>query len=162
MSDHDAILIALRRITRAIDLQSKRLMKQTGLTAPQLIILQLLNREGELASGSIALKVNLSQATITSIVERLERGGLVEKRRGDTDRRQVLVQLTQKGREKAENAPELLQAGFVRAFDALPSWEQHMLIASVERIAELMDAEDLSASPILEVGEIEDHGSQPH
>lgn len=153
MIDHNAILIALRRITRAIDLQSKRLMKTTGLTAPQLVILQLLRREGELASGAIARAVVLSQATVTSIVERLERGGLVARTRGQTDRRQVFVHLTEAGRAKAEAAPELLQAGFIKAFDKLESWEQHMLLASVERIAELMDAEDLDASPILDVGE---------
>ena len=50
---------------------------------------------------------------------------------------------------------EIVIAPFVKAFDKLESWEQHMLIASVERIAELMDAEDLSASPILDVGEFE-------
>lgn len=161
MIDHDAILIALRRITRAIDLQSKRLMKTTGLTAPQLVILQLLKREGVLSSGAIARSVMLSQATVTSIVERLERGDLVRRRRGETDRRQVFVELTEAGLAKMEAAPELLQAGFVKAFDKLESWEQHMLIASVERIAELMDAEDLGASPILDVGEFETRDGQP-
>ncbi len=161
MIDHDAILIALRRITRAIDLQSKRLMKITGLTAPQLVIIQLLRREGELSSGAIARAVLLSQATVTSIVERLERAGLVQRRKGESDRRQVFVELTEAGHRKSETAPELLQAGFVRAFDRLESWEQHMLIASVERIAELMDAEDLDASPILDVGEFETGDGQP-
>jgi len=158
MTDHDTILIALRRITRAIDIQSKRLMKQSGLTAPQLVVIQLLRRQGELSSGAIARAISLSQATVTSIVERLERAGLVCRRRSDTDRRMVLVGLTPQGLAKAETAPELLQAGFIRAFGALESWEQHMLIASVQRIAELMDAEDIDASAILEVGEIQSEG----
>jgi DNA-binding MarR family transcriptional regulator len=155
MNDHDTILIALRRITRAIDLQSKRLMKQTGLTAPQVIIIQLLCRDGEMSAGAIARSISLSQATVTSIVERLERTGLVIRRKGDVDRRQVLVALTQEGRTRAETAPEPLQAGFTKAFDGLPSWEQHMLIAAVERIAELMDADELEASPFLQTGEID-------
>ncbi|MEO1039536.1 MAG: MarR family transcriptional regulator [Pseudomonadota bacterium] len=155
MTDHDAILIALRRITRAIDIQSKRLVKQSGLTAPQLVLIQVLRREGELSSGTIARAVSLSQATVTSILERLERAGLVRRRKSDADRRVVLVGLTAEGREKAETAPELLQAGFIRAFGDLEPWEQHMLIASVQRIAELMDAEDIDASPILEVGDIQ-------
>lgn len=160
MTDHDAILIALRRITRAIDIQSKRLVKRSGLTAPQLVVIQALRRDGELSPSAIARAVSLSQATVTSIVERLERAGLVCRRKSDTDRRVVLIGLTPEGLAKAESAPELLQAGFIRAFGDLAPWEQHMLIASVQRIAELMDAEDIDASPILEVGDLQ-AGSPP-
>ena len=155
MTDHDTILISLRRITRAIDIQSKRLVKKSGLTAPQLVVIQALRRDGEMPPSAIARAVSLSQATVTSILERLERAALVRRRRSDTDRRVVLVGLTPEGLAKAESAPELLQSGFIRAFGELETWEQHMLIASVQRIAELMDAEDLDASPILEVGEIQ-------
>lgn len=155
MTDHNGILIALRRITRAIDIQSKRLVKLSGLTAPQLVVIQALRRDGELSPSAIARAVSLSQATVTSIVERLERGGLVRRRKSDTDRRVVLVGLTPEGLTRAQSAPELLQAGFIRSFGKLEPWEQHMLIASVQRIAELMDAEDIDASPILEVGEIQ-------
>ena len=79
MTEHDQILVALRRITRAIDLQSKRLLKETGLTAPQLVVLRALEREGPLPPSKIADRVSLSPATVTTIVERLTRLGLVER-----------------------------------------------------------------------------------
>ena len=154
MNDREEILIALRRIMRAISLQSKQLVKQTGLTAPQLMVLNVLKRDGEQSSGAIARSISLSQATVTSILERLERAGLVHRRKADVDRRVVLVGLTPEGRTRVEGAPELLQADFIRKFGALAIWEQHMLIASVQRIAELMDAETIDASPILEVGDV--------
>lgn len=154
MTDYDEILIALRRITRAIDIHSKRLVKSSGLTAPQLVVIQALRKDGEMAPSAIARAVSLSQATITSILDRLENHGWVVRRRSENDRRVVMVGLTSAGLEKADTAPELLQAGFLRAFRQLPSWEQHMLIASVQRVAELMDAEDIDASPILLAGEM--------
>lgn len=154
MSDYDEILIALRRITRAIDIYSKRLVKSSGLTAPQLVVLQSLRQRGELAPSAIARVVSLSQATVTSILDRLEAQKFVERRRSESDRRVVLVGLTSLGLEKVQGAPELLQAGFLRAFRELPSWEQHMLIASVQRVAELMDAEEIDASPILAAGDM--------
>ncbi len=52
------------------------------------------------------------------------------------------------------NAPELLQEEFVSKFNELESWEQKMLTSAVERIASIMDAETVDASPILQVGEI--------
>ncbi|OLF71350.1 transcriptional regulator [Maricaulis sp. W15] len=154
MSDHDEILVALRRITRAIDLQSKRLVKATGLTAPQLVVIDTLRKQGNLSPSAIARAVSLSQATITSILDRLTQAGLVERVKSDTDKRVVMARLTETGRTAGENAPELLQAGFLRAFRELQSWEQNMLIASLQRIAELMDAENLDASPFLDTGEI--------
>ena len=154
MSDHDEILIALRRITRAIDLQSKRPVKATGLTAPQLVVIDTLRKGGEMSPSAIARAVSLSQATITSILDRLTQAGLVERVKSDKDKRVVLAQLTDKGREAGDNSPELLQAGFMRSFRTLQPWEQNMLIASLQRIAELMDAEDLDASPFLDTGEI--------
>lgn len=156
MTDHDDILVALRRITRAIDLQSKRLMKATGLTAPQLVVLHTLRRNGPMAPSMIAKSVSLSQGTITTILDRLQRAELVERTRNSKDKRILEADLTAKGAAAADNAPELLQSEFLGRFRTLQVWEQNMLIASLQRIAELMDAEDLDASPILESGEIED------
>jgi hypothetical protein len=48
----------------------------------------------------------------------------------------------------AETSPPLLQERFVRRFAALPDWEQTLLLSSLQRIAELMDAGDLDAAPM--------------
>jgi hypothetical protein len=52
------------------------------------------------------------------------------------------------------SAPSLLQEEFVARFEQLEGWEQKMLTAAVERIAAIMDAEAVDASPILQVGDI--------
>ena len=155
MTDHDDILIALRRITRAIDLQSKKLVKKSGLTAPQLVIMQALRKDGQMSPSALARAVSLSQATISTILDRLAKQDLVRRARSETDKRVVLACLTDKGLEAAQAAPELLQSGFLREFRKLQDWERGMLIASLQRIAEMMDAEELDASPILESGELD-------
>lgn len=149
MTDHDQILIALRRITRAIDLQSRQLVKQTGLTAPQLVVMMALDKDGPLCPTDIAKQIAASPATVTTIVDRLEALGLVQRREKPTDRRVTHILLTPKGEAAYRAAPELLQAGFLARFRSLECWEQHMLLSSLERIAALMDAEAISASPIL-------------
>ena len=155
MTDHDDILIALRRITRAIDLQSKKLVKKVGLTAPQLVVVQALRREGQMSPSALAKTVSLSQATVTTILDRLVRQGLVTRDRSPNDKRVVLACLTEEGRQRALAAPELLQAGFLREFRKLQDWERAMLVASLQRIAEMMDADDIDASPILETGDLD-------
>lgn len=154
MSDYDDILVAIRRIMRAVDLQSKKLLKTVGLTAPQLVIMQLLRKNGALPPSTIAKEISLSQATVTSILDRLDNAGYSQRDRSTEDKRVVHAYLTPEGLEKVSKAPELLQSGFLREFRKLEEWEQLQLISSLQRIATMMDAEDIDASPILEVGEI--------
>ena len=72
MNRIDEVLISLRRVTRAIDLHSKHLMKTAGLTAPQMLILQTLRDQGDAIISDVANHINLSQATVTSILARLD------------------------------------------------------------------------------------------
>ena len=139
---------------RAIDLHSKRLEKQVGLTVPQLLVMQELLVAGDLSGSHIARRINLSQATVTSVLDRLEAKGLVQRSRHSSDRRVVSICLTTEGRRQVENAPGLLQEQFVERFGRLEPWEQKMLTSSVERIAALMDAGKVDASPILQIGEL--------
>lgn len=155
MVNSQGILIALRRIMRAVVLHSKKLEKEAGLTVPQILILQAIRERGSLPINQIARGVSLSQATVASVLHRLEKKDLLRRDRDPQDRRVVSISLTQAGKEQLENAPGLLQEDFVARFDELESWEQKMLTASVERVASMMEAHDADASPILQVGEID-------
>lgn len=154
MRDYDEILIALRRIMRAADLQSKQLVRESGLTAPQLLVMQAIEREGQPSTSVLAKSIVVSQATVTRIIDRLESAGLVRRDKSSRDKRIVNISLTDIGRQKLKNAPEPLQAEFIRKYIELEDWEQHMLRSSLLRIAQMMDAEDLDAAPILQTGEI--------
>jgi DNA-binding MarR family transcriptional regulator len=78
----------------------------------------------------------------------------VKREKSSTDKRVIHVTLTDAGRAKLAAAPEPLQAEFLRRYRELEGWEQHMLKASLLRIAAMMDAEDLDAAPILQTGDI--------
>ena len=154
MKDYDEILIALRRIMRATDLQSQQLSRQSGLTVPQLLVMQAIAKEGSPSTSTVARHIVVSQATVTRIIDRLERDGVVKREKSSKDRRVVNVSLTDTGIIKLDAAPEPLQAEFLRKYRELESWEQQMLKSSLLRIATMMDAEDLDAAPILQTGAI--------
>jgi DNA-binding MarR family transcriptional regulator len=145
----DAVLIALRQIIRAIDLRSKSLVKQFGLTGPQLLILQEIARAEEITASELAKSISLSQATVTGILERLEKRTLITRRRSNSDRRRVKVSATPTGRQLLEAAPPLMQESFVEQFDRLQNWEQHMILSSLQRLVAMMDAKQIEAAPIL-------------
>ncbi|MDX1650355.1 MAG: MarR family transcriptional regulator [Myxococcota bacterium] len=150
----DRIVASIRRIVRAIDLHSRRLVEQHGLTAPQLATLDAARRLDAPTVGSLARAVHLSQPTISGIVDRLERQGLVRRERLAADRRAVAVRVTAEGEKALALAPSLLQDTFRRNLSRLAEWEQHGLLAALQRIAAMMDAEALDASPYLETGPV--------
>ncbi len=150
------VLIAIRKITKSISMNSKSLVKRVGLTGPQLLILQAINSTGEAAIGQVAKTICLSQATATGILERLEKRGLVTRRRSNSDRRRVLVQVTEAGQEVLASAPPLMQEEFISRFNNLQDWEQAMILSSLQRLVSLMDAKSIQAVPILAPGPIEE------
>ncbi len=150
------LLINLRKITQAIDLHSKFLSKNFGLTGPQLVILQELSNHESVSVSELAKLISLSQATVTDIVTRLEKRELLTKKRSEVDKRRVMIFLTGKGRELLDKAPSPLQDKFIESFYVLEDWEQLMIISSMSRIVSMMSAERIDASPILLSGPIQD------
>ena len=145
----DSVMIALRKIIQAIELNSRRLVKRVGLTGPQLVILQEIARCGELTAGEIAKAVSLSQATVTGILERMEKRGLLARQRSDRDKRRILVRITEAGRQILQEAPPLMQEAFVEKFSDLQAWEQTMILSALQRLVSIMDATTIQAAPFL-------------
>ena len=154
MNDYDDMLIALRRITRAIDLHSKKIQKKSGLTTSQLLVIEAIEKLDNPTPSSVAREILLSQGTVTNLIDRMEKNGLVQRVKSATDKRSVHIVTTELGIERYKEAPDLLQEEFLTEFRKLKSWEQHLILSSVERVATMMDAQDIDASPILTVGEI--------
>ena len=148
----EQVIAALRRITRAIDLHSRLLLQKNGLTIPQLAALQATQRLQPITVGALARDIYVGPATVTGILGRLEKRGLVSRTRGDLDRRSVVVQLTDDGLKLVAEAPSLLQDRFHRELAKLQEWEQTMILATLQRIASMMDAEDIEAAPVLVPG----------
>ncbi|GAB4297375.1 MAG: MarR family transcriptional regulator [Methylophaga sp.] len=160
MNQIEEVLIALRRVIRATDLHSKYLAKTTGLTAPQILLLQTIRDKGQITIGELAQEVSLSQATVTTILDRLEKRQLVYRQRSETDKRKVHAHLTDNALEILKNAPIPLQEQFTRQFGDLQEWEQTMIISALKRVAQMMDAQHIDASPVLDIGLLDRQDTQ--
>jgi DNA-binding MarR family transcriptional regulator len=155
MEKVNEVLVTLRRIIRATDLYSKQLAKNTGLTSPQMLLLQILRNKGEQTVGVLAKEMSLSQATVTTILDRLEKKALIIRVRSTSDRRKVQVDVTDSAVEILKDAPLPLQHQFTQQFNDLQEWEQLMMISSLSRIAQMMDAQHIDAAPVLDVGTLD-------
>jgi len=150
----EEVLIALRQIIRAISIHSKKLVRNYGLTGPQIFSLKEINKYKKLPVSVLANKVSLSNATVTSILDRLAKHGYITRNKDITDRRKVLVQITIEGQKIFSKAPPLLQESFSAKFNRLEDWEQTLMISTLQRIAFMMDAKSIDAAPVLTDGDL--------
>ncbi|MCB1736389.1 MAG: MarR family transcriptional regulator [Gammaproteobacteria bacterium] len=149
---NEAILIALRRVIRAVDQQSRRLAQSHGLTGPQVLILRQVTQHGSITAAELGEALRLTAPTISDIIRRMEQRELLTRIRDLKDRRRQLITATDRGRKALEHALPLMQESFLARVTELPDWEQSQLLASLQRLAELMDASDLVAAPMLASG----------
>ena len=143
------ILISLRQIIRAFDLQSKKLSKKFGLTGPQLMVLKEIKKYPSAPISSISKNISLSQATVTSILDRLEQQGFACRKRSEDDKRKVYICLTPKADQILESDPTILQEDFMKNLHSLPDWEKHMLIASLQKLSSMMGNTDILDDPLI-------------
>lgn len=151
----EEVLVSLRRIIRVTDMHSKKLLRASGLTAPQLLILQCLHERNVTSPGQIAKDVGLTQATVTTILDRLEKRGLISRHRSEQDKRRVFVELTSAGLKTVLSAPTPLQDSFIDKFDQLEEWEQTYITSALQRVALMMNADHIDASPLLDIGAVD-------
>lgn len=149
------ILLNVRKIMRAIDMHSSHLARQYGLTSPQLICLKKLTEGGETTPGVLARSVHLSHATVTGIINRLEKKGLVERTRSIEDGRSFLISITDSGRSMVESSPSMIQEHFMKELSKVTEWEKSMILSSLQRVTALLSVESLEVALVLMTGPIE-------
>ncbi len=72
-------------------------VKESGLSLPQMHTLEILGADGDLRMTELAAKMGITTGSLTVLVDRLERGGFVARKPHETDRRSIRVGLTPEG-----------------------------------------------------------------
>ncbi|MFA5297456.1 MAG: MarR family transcriptional regulator [Lutibacter sp.] len=144
------ILIKLRRIVRSINLESKRVDKELGVSIPQLLCLQFLAEQENYRTNASKLKsfLNLNASTITGIISRLEKKNLVVKLPKSADKRITLISLTAEGITLIQNAPLTFQQKLSEKLQALPPEKLKTIIDGIDFLTELMEVDEIDDLPI--------------
>jgi len=117
-----------------------------SLSIVQLHVLTVLETAGPLPMGKLADALDVSVASATGIVDRMEQRGLVERRHDEADRRIVLVHSTDSGRAVFNDLAEMRRAGLVNILDRLTNDELKALLVGLRamskaRAAQLAEAQ---------------------
>lgn len=150
------ILVKLRKIIRSINLESKKIEKELGVSIPQLLVLKYLSDQNDYRAFAKDIKeyINLNASTISGIISRLEGKGLVAKSLRSKDKRAIYIVLTAKGADLLNNSPSTLQEKLSQKLKKLSIEQIEELDRNIELLTKIMDVENVDAAPLLTIKEI--------
>jgi DNA-binding MarR family transcriptional regulator len=153
------ILIKLRKIIRSVNLESKKIEKELGISIPQLLVLQYLSDQNDYRAFAKDIKeyINLNASTVSGIISRLESKSLVAKLPKPNDKRATYIILTAKGADLLYKYPPTLQEKLSKRLKKLTPEKVEELNKNIELLTLIMDVEDMDAAPLLTIEEITSH-----
>ena len=132
-ADARQVLDSVRRITRGLRLWARASEKETGLGGAQLYVLQHLSEHEPISINDRAERMLMDQSTVSVLVTRLAKRGLVVRDVSRNDARKAAVSLTEEGRKILARAPRSAQERMIRAVLALPPEESRRLALLLDR-----------------------------
>jgi DNA-binding MarR family transcriptional regulator len=147
------ILIKIRKIVRSINLESKKIQKEYGVSIPQVLCLNFLYRSTNYQStqGKIRQFLNLNSSTISGIINRLEKKGLLAKLPKQGDKRVVNIVLTSAGAKLLQKIPELLHEQLSQKLETLSQPQFYEIERGLDALVILLDLQEVDASPLLTI-----------
>ena len=106
-----------------------------GITYPQYLVLMVLWEKDNQPVNDIAHRLTLETNTVTPLLQRMEKLGIVSRKKGEQDKRQQIVSLTQKGKALEEEAFALVPSGMDEQLSACP-----MKLEDYQHLAQELDS----------------------
>lgn len=162
--DTTEILIKIRKIVRSINLESKRIQKEYGVSIPQILCLNYLHESPNYQAGQGDIKkfMNLNSSTVSGIINRLESKGLVARLPKTGDKRVVTIALTSNGDKLLSKIPALLHEQLSEKLARLDESTLEGIQVSLQLLVELLEIDALEASPLITIeDDLEENTPRP-
>lgn len=145
------ILIQIRQIIRSVNLESKRIEREYGISIPQLLCLNFLNGKESYQATHKEIKdfLKLNASTVTGLIARLEKKGYVARLPKRKDKRFGLITITAGGVTLLESTPEPLHKQLSKKLKELSSSQLIKLQESFDTIIDFLNIEEIDAAPII-------------
>lgn len=150
------ILINIRKVVRSINLESKRIQKEYGISIPQLLTLNHLNNSDRRQSThkQVMELLALNSSTVTGIINRLVKKGYIARLAKGEDKRVTRIGLTSDGENLLKQTPILLHERLADKLSSLSQQQLDEIQNSLKKLVNLLGVEKVEAAPLIT---IEDH-----
>jgi len=150
--DYTEILLSIRKIVRSLNIESKRVQKEYGISIPQLLCLIYLSGQERYMSThkGIAGFLKLNSSTVTGIVGRLEKKGYIARLPKMEDKRTNYVALTSSGAEVVGNSPRLLHERLAIRLKELPPGKVEQISEALQTLINCLEISDVNDNEVQE------------
>jgi DNA-binding MarR family transcriptional regulator len=128
-------------IDQALQRMSKRMLRTLGVTGPQRLVLRIVGQLPEVSAGDLARLLHIHPSTLTGVLARLERGGLIARATDPRDARRSLLTLTSRGRRFDVESEGTVEAAMARALEHLTGRQLDATRAVLHVVADALLAE---------------------
>ncbi len=139
---------SIRRLVRAVYLDSQKISKRYGLTGPQSAVVRNLYNNGPMSSADLSRNLFVTPSNITGIIDRLEKKQIVERIKKEGDRRVALITLTATGNELSKTLPDPIMKKFIAELADLEPEHVQLLAMAMNQILNLIDTDDVEEEPL--------------
>lgn len=149
--DNTDILIKVRKIVRSINLESKRIQKDHGVSIPQILCLDFLKKSDNFQATQKEIRdfLNLNSSTVTGIIDRLAKKGYLARLPKKEDRRTTYISLTSQGENLLKKIPPLLHDRLTKKLEDLPENNVSEINSALDLIIKYLGIEYVEASPLI-------------
>ncbi|GAB2811062.1 hypothetical protein GCM10027176_14400 [Actinoallomurus bryophytorum] len=128
----------MQNTSRAFNAVYRDVLRETGLTYPQYLVMLPLWERGDLTVKEIGALLRLDSGTLSPLLKRLEAAGLITRERSTSDERSVVIRLTAAGEELREPAREVTEK--IATAASLKADEVRTLSDILQRLTRSLDA----------------------
>lgn len=136
------ILRLLKEIGRSLKHSMTQQFKNMNLTGPQGMLLGILSHHGKMKISDLGEKIGLSNSTVSGIVDRLEKRGLIERIRSKEDRRVVYVDVTEEFKKDHKNHHYQVEKKFQDDINSATPEEINIIVKGLETLKKVIDRQD--------------------
>ena len=149
--DSTDILINIRKIVRSINLESKKIQKDYGVSIPQVLCLKFLHDSENFQAnqGEIKSFLQLNSSTVSGIIQRLEKKGLIARLPKSGDKRVTNLVLTAVGQKLLQQIPPLLHDRLNIKLQNLDNSEIESIESVLENLVRMLQIAEVEAGPVI-------------
>jgi DNA-binding MarR family transcriptional regulator len=130
---------ALRRLLRAVYIDNAKMSRHYGVTGAQGSVLRSLRDSGPASSAQLSRTLYVKPSTMTGMIDRLEKKGLVVRTPKIGDRRVSIIKLTPEGEELSRQLPDPLELKLVSSLSGLDTGHVKQVSAIVDELLAMIE-----------------------
>lgn len=132
------IFMTYLRVTQHMSQQFRSHFGRMDLTFPQALVLSVLGEEGPVPISALAERTGSANSTVSGIVDRLEKLGLAQRQRSETDRRVIYVTATEKYAALRDKAVTDVNSYFSTLMGNMPEEDRKLVAAALQKLDEAL------------------------